>query len=54
MEPAFFHGQKPTIHGQNGMEAVFTVCYGHSKQSLHDSYLYTESEWRENYETLLF
>lgn len=32
----FFHGQKPTIHGQNGMETVFTVCYGHS------SYLYTD------------
>ena len=31
----FFHGQKPAIHGQNGMEAVFTVCYGYS------SYLYT-------------
>lgn len=30
-----FHGQKPTIHGQNGMEAVFAVCYGHS------SYLYS-------------
>ncbi len=29
-------GQKPTIHGQNGTEAVFTVCYGHS------SYLYTD------------
>lgn len=24
------------------MEAVFTVCYGHSKQSLHGSYLYTD------------
>ena len=23
------------------METVFTVCYGHSKQSLHSSYLYT-------------
>ena len=35
-QPAFFHGQKPAIHGQNGMEAVFKVCYGHS------SYLYTD------------
>lgn len=24
------------------MEAVFTVCYGHGKQSLHGSYLYTD------------
>ncbi len=31
-----FHGKKPTIHGQNGMEAVFTVFYGHS------SYLHTD------------
>ncbi len=37
-----FRGQKPTIHGQNGMEAVFTVCYSHSKQSLYSSYLYTD------------
>jgi len=24
------HGQKPTVHGQNGMEAIFAVCCGHS------------------------
>ncbi len=41
MDGLFFCGQKSTIHGQNGMEAIFTVCYGHSKQSLHGSYLYT-------------
>ena len=28
-----FHGQKPTIHGQNGMKTVFTVCYRHSRQT---------------------
>ncbi len=42
LDGPFFHGQKPTIHGQNGIETVFTVCYGHSKQSLHSSYLYTD------------
>ncbi len=31
-----FHGQKPTIHGQNGMKAVFTVFSDHS------SYLCTD------------
>ena len=30
-----FHGQKPTIYGQNGVEAVFTVCYDQSRQSKH-------------------
>ena len=35
-----FHGQKPAIHGQNGTETVFTICYEHSKQNLHSSYLY--------------
>lgn len=47
MNGLFFHGQKPTIHGQNGTEMGFTVCY------VHNSYLY-QSEWRKVYETLLF
>lgn len=35
MNGLFFHGQKPAIHGQNGTEMGFTVCY------VHNSYLYT-------------
>lgn len=35
MNGLFFHGQKPTIHGQNGTEMGFTICY------VHNSYLYT-------------
>ena len=34
MNGLFFHGQKPTIHGHNGTEMGFTVCY------VHNSYLY--------------
>ncbi len=60
-----FHGQKPTICGQNGVEAVFTVCYGHSIQSKHCGkasivakqalqLLIHRFEWRIFYETLLF
>ncbi len=47
-----FYGQKPTIHGQNGMEAVFTVFYDHS------SYLYTDLNgggfMRHSYFRLIF
>ena len=35
MNGLFFHGQKSAIHGQNGTEMGFTVCY------VHSSYVYT-------------
>lgn len=30
MKDLFFHGQKPAVHGQNGIEVIFEVCCTHN------------------------
>ena len=36
MDGLFFHGQKPTDYGQNGMNVVLTVCYERNNNLYND------------------